>query len=119
MPHPVTRWQVITPDPAAHAAFYEELLGWRSDADNALAYRQVDSTGDGGLDGGFWAAPEGVAPFVQLHVRVDDLDAVFARASAAGCAVIAPPQALPDGERLAILKDPQGLPFCLVQPATD
>jgi predicted enzyme related to lactoylglutathione lyase len=114
MAAPVTRWQVITPDPAGHAAFYEKLFGWTTDADNALAFRQVATGAEGGMDGGFWPAPPDTPPFVQLYVQVEDVPACFARATKAGAEVIAPPQALPDGDYLAILKDPKGMPFGLV-----
>lgn len=117
MPNPVIRWQVVTPDAASHSGFYAELFDWRVDDANALAYRQAASGAEHGIDGGFWPAPPGVKPFVQLFVEVEDVRAAFERALALGATAIAPPQALPDGDELAILHDPQGLSFGLVRPA--
>lgn len=112
MTNPIVQWQVITQDPAKHSAFYADLLGWKIDGDNRMAYRQT-KIGDG-IEGGFWPAPEGTNPFVQLYVRVDDVRATFERAVELGCSPIAPPQALPDGAMLAILHDPQGMSFGLM-----
>lgn len=115
MTSPVIQWQVVTPAPEKHAAFYAELFGWSIDADNPLAYRRATSGSERGIDGGFWPAPPETRPFVQLYVEVEDVGVSFARAQELGCAVIAPPQALPDGDELAILHDPVGMPFGLVK----
>jgi predicted enzyme related to lactoylglutathione lyase len=40
----------------------------------------------------------------------------FARTRGLGAQVIVPPQALPDGDALAILVDPEGRPFGLHRP---
>jgi predicted enzyme related to lactoylglutathione lyase len=110
MSHPVTRWQIVTPDPARHAAFYAEAFGWSVDAQNPLGYRQVAPQA-GGIGGGFWPAPAGVAAFVQLYVEVEDVQAHVDRASALGARVLVPPQVLPEGDELAILHDPHGVAF--------
>lgn len=117
MGRPVTQWQVITPDPAAHASFYAKLFGWTIDDDNPMAYRQATTGGAGGIDGGFWPAPEGTRPFVQLYIDVENVNETFEQAVELGCQAIAPPQALPDGGSIAILHDPSGMPFAVVQKA--
>jgi predicted enzyme related to lactoylglutathione lyase len=48
---------------------------------------------------------------VQLFMQVDDCPAHVARALELGASVLIPPQALPDGDVMAILKDPAGLSF--------
>ena len=106
----VTQWQVITPDPARHSAFYRDLFGWAMDDDNPMGYRAA-AMGPGGFDGGFWPAPPAVPAFAQLFIDVDDVDQAVTRAAGLGAQVIMPAQTLPGGDRLAILRDPEGLSF--------
>ena len=112
MSHPVIRWQLIAPDPEASASFFKKLFGWQTNRDNALGYREV-TAGEGGIHGGIWPAPEGVKPFVQLYVQVDDVEACLARATSFGATVIVPKTTLPDGNVMAVLLDPQGLPVAI------
>ena len=112
MNNPVVRWQVITPDPEASSNFYGDLFGWETSRDNALGYREVRA-GDGGIHGGIWPAPEGVTPFVQLFVKVDDIDGCTRKATSLGAKVLVPKTALPDGTHMAVLLDPQGMPVAI------
>ncbi|MGE0044096.1 MAG: VOC family protein [Vicinamibacterales bacterium] len=114
MPNPVTRWQIVAPDPGRVAAFYENLFGWTVRTDNALGYRQVE-TGDGGMPGGIWPLPSGSPAMVQLFVEVDDISGAVARATSLGAVVVVPVSTLPDGDTMAILADPAGLTFGLHQ----
>ena len=75
MSHPVVRWQIVSPDAAATARFYQHLFDWSSTQDNALGYREM-RTGGGGPDGGVWPAPSDAHPFVQLFVQVPDVAAL-------------------------------------------
>jgi uncharacterized protein len=108
--HPVVRWQIISPDPDATTSFYQKLFDWQSSEDNALGYREL-KTGDGGIDGGVWPSPQGERPFAQLFVAVPNVEAHVARATSLGAKVLVPPSALPDGDVMAVLLDPVGLPF--------
>ena len=110
--HPVIRWQLIAPDPEASSIFFKQLFGWQTDRNNALGYREVQA-GDGGIHGGIWPAPEGVKPFVQLFVQVDDIDACVEKATKLGATVIVPKTALPDGNTMAVLLEPHGLPVAI------
>jgi uncharacterized protein len=114
MANPVTQWQVITKDPAKHAAFYEQVFGWNVDANNSLGYRMVDS---GGMPGGFWPAPPEANSFVQLFVQVDDIEQIVKKVTGQGGMVLIPPQTLPDGDQMAILRDPMGISFGVMVPA--
>ncbi len=116
MQHPVRQFQILSHDPAACAEFYGGLFGWTVNDANALGYRQI-STGPQGIAGGIWLAPKEATPFVQLFVEVDDVHGVVDRAGRLGAKVIVPPQALPDGDEMAILADPEGIPFGILRPA--
>jgi predicted enzyme related to lactoylglutathione lyase len=112
MSSPVVRWQVLSPDPEASESFLTQLFGWRTDRNNPLGYREV-TAGDGGIHGGIWPAPQGAQPFVQLFVKVDDIDASIEKAQALGARVIVPKSVLPGGDAMAVLLDPLGMPIAI------
>lgn len=108
----VVRWQVLSPDPDASSKFFGQVFGWETSRDNPMGYRQVQA-GEDGIHGGIWPAPEGVKPFVQLFVRVADIDGTIAKAERLGAKVIVPKAVLPEGDEMAVLLDPQGLPIAI------
>jgi predicted enzyme related to lactoylglutathione lyase len=116
MPHPVVRWQIVSPDPEATAKFYRQLFGWQCSQDNGLGYRELNA-GDGGIDGGVWPGPAGQHPIAQLFVEVPDVEEHIARATKLGAKVLVPASALPDGDVMAVLLDPTGLPFGICSTA--
>jgi len=107
----VSRWQILSPEPDTTAEFYTRVFGWRVTRANALGFREVDT---GGMPGGIWPAPPGATCFVQLFVEVDDVDDAVTAAQARGASVIVPRSVLPDGDVMAVLRDPQGLSFGIV-----
>jgi hypothetical protein len=117
MSHPVVKWQILSRDPDRTARFYGELFDWTIDADNPLGYRMVDTGSREGIQGGIWPAPPEGHDFVQLFVRVDDVGSHIAKARELGASIVVPPQTLPDGDRMAVIVDPQGVPLGLYQPA--
>lgn len=115
MANAVTRWQILSREPEACAAFYSSVFGWTIDANNALGVREVKTGSDTGIDGGIWPSPPEGHAFVQLFVEVADIDATVAKVIAHRGRTIIPPQLLPDGDRIAIMHDAEGIPFGLVQ----
>jgi uncharacterized protein len=111
MGDPVVQWQIITREPEKHAAFYAAVFGWIIRSDNALGYRTADTDSPRGIAGGFWPAPPEATPFVQLFVEVSDLAGTVNKVKTAGGDVLIPPQVLPDGDQMAILRDPMGITF--------
>jgi uncharacterized glyoxalase superfamily protein PhnB len=55
----------------------------------------------------------------NLYVRIDDVDALFARATQAGAVVLERPADQPFGERRCGLEDPEGHRWYFAQPITD
>ncbi len=115
MGDPVVRWQILSRHPEQTAQFYAALFGWQVSADNAMGYREVATGAGKGIDGGIWPAPPEAPNFVQLFMQVDDIDAHVDRAVSLGARVLIPAQTLPEGDRMAILLDPQGMSFGLHQ----
>ena len=117
MGQPVTAWQIVTRQPEKLQAFYAALFGWEINANNAMGYRTVDTGSERGIVGGIWPAPPEACDFVQLFIEVDDVSTTATRVVALGGMIILPPQKLPDGDEMAILHDPSGIPFGLKRTA--
>ena len=114
MANPVMHWQILTKQPKKLEEFYSALFGWRVSGDNALGYRQVDTTCKEGIHGGFWPIPEKEGhSMVQLFVRVDDVKAHTRKAEQLGAHIVIPPQTLPEGDEMAVAVDPDGIPFAM------
>jgi uncharacterized protein len=111
MGNPVTHWQIISKNPERSTQFYTKLFGWKVHTDNALGYRMIETSSKRGIPGGIWPAPPEANAFVQLLVQVDDVARHVEQATSLGATVIIPPQKLPDGDEMAILHDPEGIPF--------
>ena len=113
MPNPVVRWQIVSPDPQRTVTFYRELFGWDISQANAMGYRELrtGTLSTQPVDGGVWPSPQGQAPICQLFIAVVDVQACVAKAEGLGAKVIVPYSVLPDGDAMAVLMDPTGLPF--------
>lgn len=110
MSSPVVQWQIISKEPDKVAAFYRSLFGWTISANNALGYREVKAE-PGGMQGGIWPAPPEAPNAVQLFIAVEDVPKAAKSAVELGAKVIVPPTVLPDGDAMAVLLDPTGMPF--------
>jgi predicted enzyme related to lactoylglutathione lyase len=115
--NPVVRWQIISPTPQKQTEFYSKLFNWEASTDNMLNYTMLDTGSERGIHGGVWPAPPEVSSFVQLFIEVEDCANYVQQAVALGATVLIPPQALPDGDTMAILKDPCGMSFGIMKPA--
>jgi uncharacterized protein len=115
--HPVSHWQIVAKNPDHAAAFYKTVFGWTVDAGNSLGYREVDTKSGAGVNGGIWPAPPEGHAMVTLYVEVDDVGVAVKRATDHGANVIMAPQKLPDGDEMAVILDPEGIPFGLMHRA--
>jgi predicted enzyme related to lactoylglutathione lyase len=116
----VLEWQILATDPKAVADFYGKLFDWQVDADNALGYRRItpgQAVAAPGIAGGIWPAPPTARNFVQLFIGVDDVTRYHEAAKGLGATSIVAPQLLPDGDELAIMADPFGMPFGIIRKA--
>ncbi len=104
--------------PAAQASFWAELLGWdvaaADDAYAMLTRAGAPALGFGAVPG--WQPPawpdEGGRKRVHLDLSVDDLDTAQERCLALGATVVEPQ---PQPDRWRVLRDPDGLLFCLAR----
>ncbi|GAA1264600.1 VOC family protein [Kitasatospora nipponensis] len=113
--------ELHTADPAAAISFYQALYGWGA-ADSGLPgieYSVLSVADAGPQDMGFGgvAGPhEGLADGWLLHFAVPDADAAVAATSAQGGSVVMPASDLPTVGRIAVLADPAGAQFAVIQP---
>ena len=117
MGHPVAHWQIVARNPDRAAEFYKAVFGWAVDAGNSMGYREVDTRSSTGVNGGIWPAPPEGQPMVTLYVEVDDVAGQVKRAVDHGAKVVMPHQKLPDGDEMAVIIDPEGIPFGLMRRA--
>ncbi|HEV7397117.1 MAG TPA: VOC family protein [Pyrinomonadaceae bacterium] len=114
MGNPVMHWQILTSQPDTLEKFYSQLFGWKISSDNSLGYKTVDTQSEAGIGGGIWPiAPNEGQSMVQLFVRVDNVANSLKTAESLGAKVVIPLQKLPDGDEMAVLTDPDGIPFAL------
>ena len=117
MGNPVIQFQILSKSPDQTARFYSSLFGWTVDANNPLGYRRIDTGSESGIQGGIWPAPVQTPDFVQLFMAVEDVEAAVKRAEALGAKTVIPPTTLPDGGRMSVMIDPQGMSFAVWRQA--
>ncbi len=118
-------YELMTPDPAAVAPFYRAALGWEIPAEghpmpNGSEYREIARSG-GGFAGGALTLSGGMAahgahPAWFTYFDVEDVDAAVAKAVALGGAVHMPATTMDGVGRMAMLADPQGASFYVMDP---
>jgi uncharacterized protein len=124
--------ELTTNDIDGSQRFYGEVFGWQTTAmdlgDSAYTVWHPGGVapatgpqeeGGNGIGGMILNAnwPEGTPPFWLVYFSVDDADATVAKAEEFGGSVIAPPFEAGDVGRIAILADPQGAVFAVIQMA--
>jgi uncharacterized protein len=113
-------WHEHTSTDAAQAkSFYTDLFGWELETfqPGELDYAMIKA--DGRTHGGFMQPEGGAPPHWLTYVLVRDADEIAESTKAAGGSAIRDPFDVPEVGRLAILKDPQGAVFAVIQPGMD
>ena len=111
---------LTTREPEKAAAFYAELLGWGVQPLDAgtTPYWQVSIEGQG--EGGIMPMPEmipaEVPAFWMPYFATTDVAASFAKAMDLGATVLREPTEIPGMLWFAVLADPAGATFALLQP---
>ena len=118
-------YELMTPDPAAVAPFYRAVLGWDIPAEghampNGAQYREIGRV-DGGFAGGVLTLTQqmqqgGARPGWMTYFHVQDVDASVAKAQSLGASVHMPPSTMEGVGRMAMVADPHGAPFYVMDP---
>jgi predicted enzyme related to lactoylglutathione lyase len=106
--------ELITPDTAKAAAFYNALLGWGTatqGGENPYTEFQLDGQT---IAGGMNPPMPGIPPMWGIYFAVADTDATVEKAKSLGGSVIAEPMDIEPG-RFAVLADPQGAMFSVIK----
>lgn len=110
-------YELSTSDTAAAQGFYGPLLGWTWASANMPGMDYVLATRNGVMIAGMMKGDAGgPPPMWSIYFAVDNVDATVAAMAKDGAMTIVPPTDIPDTGRFAILVDPQGAPFALLQP---
>lgn len=117
--HGAFSWnELMTPDPAAAAHFYHQLLGWTFDTmEMGMGPYRVVKVGEaamGGIMGMPPDAPAGMPPVWGCYVTVDNADETAGECAALGGKVLMPPTDIEGVGRFSVLQDPQGAVFSVI-----
>ena len=103
----VIHFEIVGKDQKALQAYWGELFGWKLNTDNPGGYGMTNPE-QTGLVVGIGGTPDGSAGHVTGYVKVDDIDATIARATALGGTVIMPKFSPDSVAQLALIADPEG-----------
>ena len=124
-PHGSFIWyELLTGDPDAAATFYSDVIGWtgKSAGMPGVDYR-IFSAGSTGIAGYMKlpaeAARMGARPGWLGYIGVDDVDAAVSSIVAAGGKVHMPAMDMDGVGRMAMVADPQDVPFYVMRRASD
>lgn len=116
-------YELMVPDPVAVAPFYRAVIGWEIGTEAGVSgtgseYRMIQRA-DGGMIGGAMTIKEEMRdkapPKWLTYFEVDDVAASVARAKELGASLWMGPMDIGVGT-IALLSDPQGAPFYLMDP---
>lgn len=107
--------ELMTTDTAAAAKFYGELFGWTCEKSEEFDYSIFKLNGQ--MAGGLMGMPPGCpsGPAWGNYVTVASADATAAKVKALGGKVLVEPRDIPTVGRFAVLQDPQGAVFSIMQ----
>lgn len=117
-------YELMTGNPDAAQAFYGDVIGWTigEQAPGDMDYRMI-AAGDELVGGLFPLNDEmrkqGARPGWLGYVAVDDVDATVSEVESLGGRVLMRGRDLPDVGRIAMVADPQGVPFYVMRGAVE
>jgi predicted enzyme related to lactoylglutathione lyase len=117
-------YELLTADPDAAAAFYGDVIGWTaaSAGQPGIDYR-IFSAGGAPVAGHMklpdGAEEAGMRPGWLGYIGVDDVDSAVADIVEAGGKVHMPAMDMEGVGRMALVADPQGVPFYVMRGASE
>jgi predicted enzyme related to lactoylglutathione lyase len=108
--------ELMTPALDKASKFYKQVFGWDAQPFEGMDYTVFVNGEQGGIGGAPNSPMEGAPPHWLVYFNVDDTDATVATAKKAGGNVVAEPFDIPQVGRIAVLADPQGGAFAVMQP---
>jgi predicted enzyme related to lactoylglutathione lyase len=114
MGNPVVHFQIVGKDAQALQSFYKDAFDWQIEP-AIPGYSMAYPGGDGGIDGGIGAAPDGSEGHVTFYVAVPDLEATLSKIESLGGSTVMGPEDVPDGPSIAMFADPEGYVVGLIK----
>ncbi len=117
-------YELMTADPDASKAFYDHVIGWTvgEPLPGGQDYRMINvspESGGGQVGGVLHLTPAMIAGGAKatwlFYIGVNDVDATVEKIRAAGGSVLMPAWDIPDIGRIAMVADPQGIPFYVMR----
>lgn len=120
-PHGDFIWyELVTPDPDGAKAFYDAVVGWdvAPPSSDQIDYREIRA--DSGAAGGMLRLTDemrshGARPIWLGYIGVDDVDRSVAAIEQSGGQALMPAFEVPNVGRIALVADPQGVPFYVMR----
>lgn len=110
-------FELMTPEIDAARSFYGSVFGWTMADSGAVDFTYLlAKAGDEMVAGLMPPTQPGMPSFWMLYLAVDDVDAEAEAIAADGGAVHKAPADIPGTGRFALVTDPQGAAFGLLQP---
>jgi uncharacterized protein len=107
---------LITPDKERAKEFYGGLFGWTAqETGEEFGFYTLISNGDEQIGGFMNPTQPGQPPAWMAYFAVDDAEGVTAAATGLGAQVFVPPTPIPTVGTFAVLADPQGAVFAILQ----
>ncbi|MHB8872319.1 MAG: VOC family protein [Myxococcaceae bacterium] len=101
--------------------FYTRLFGWKTQEvpmpEGKYTVFQVGEKGTAGMMAMSKQTPPGTPSHWTVYFAVRDCDALVQSAKALGAKIVVPPTDIPNTGRFAMIFDPQGAFFAVLQPA--
>ena len=104
----------------AAETFYGDVLGWTFSDAGMEGFEYHLASADGDMVSGLMVMPQdagGMPPFWLVYFAVEDADKAAADIEAAGGRIHRAPADIPGTGRFAVVGDPQGAGFGILQPA--
>lgn len=111
--HPIVHFDIYGTDREDLAKFYGDTFGWEIRNMPEASYSMVKISDDG-LQGGGIADRDGDFTGTVIYISCDDLQGSIEKAQANGAEIVHPVVTMPGMVTFAVLKDPQGNRFGLV-----
>jgi predicted enzyme related to lactoylglutathione lyase len=118
--HPIVHIEIPALNTRAAGQFYNEVFGWKVEADPTYDYVQFQA--EGGPGGGF-VTPGTSAPVeykldrLLVFLNTDDIEATLAAIEAHGGKTVLPKTEIPQFGWWAVFTDPSGNQLALFTPA--
>ncbi|MFJ2704099.1 VOC family protein [Streptomyces sp. NPDC087428] len=103
--------ELVTRESGPALTFYPAVLGWTVSASKTYPQWGIDGADFGGVLTMDEKFPPEMRPHWLPYFVVTDVDAAAASAQRAGGEPLMPPTSIPQGPRIAVIRDPQGAVF--------